>query len=117
MSKPVWLLPSLFIFIAAIVTVASAQQNNGPVNLPAKTQQDAPIATTSQNSSPDSSVTGRVEVIDHKTGWVRVKAEERELRLQYPFYQIKDIRKGDIVNVRLADSSHPTIEKISVRKN
>ena len=31
MSKPVWVLPSLFLFIAAIVTVASAQQNDAPI--------------------------------------------------------------------------------------
>ena len=119
MSKPVWVLPSLFIFIAAIVTVASAQQTPAPAKHPARIENVTPVAPvirSSEDSNQDLFVIGRVEMIEHNTGWVRIVGEQRELRLRYPFHKIKDIKMGDNVRVRLASSSEQTIEKFYPRK-
>ena len=119
MSKPVWVLPSLFLFIAAIVTVASAQQNDAPVKHAAPIQRVtpvAPIVTANDDPTANPVVIGRVDTIDHETGWVKIVSEDRELRLRYPFHKIKDIKMGDNVKVRLASSSEQTIEKFYPRK-
>ena len=119
MSKPVWVLPSLFIFIAAIVTVASAQQNEAPIKHSAPIQRVAPIApivTANDESTENLVVVGRVGTIDHETGWVKIVSEDRELRLRYPFHKIRDIKVGDNVKVHLASSSEQTIEKFYPRK-
>ena len=119
MSKPVWVLPSLFIFIAAIVTVASAQQNDAPIKHSAPIQSAAPVApiiTANDDPTENLVVVGRVGTIDHETGWVKIVSEDRELRLRYPFHKIRDIKIGDNVKVHLASSSEQTIEKFYPRK-
>ena len=119
MSKPVWVLPSLFIFIAAIVTVASAQQNDAPIKHSAPIQSAAPVApiiTANDDPTENLVVVGRVGTIDHETGWVKIVSEDRELRLRYPFHKIRDIKIGDNVKVKLASSSEQTIEKFYPRE-
>jgi hypothetical protein len=51
---------------------------------------------------------GKVESVDHKTGWIKVKTEEGVMTVHFPPDSIKDLKDGDTITVHL---SYTTGEK------
>ncbi len=47
-------------------------------------------------------MTGKVESVDHKTGWVKVKTDEGSLTVHFPPDSLKDVKEGDTLTVHLA---------------
>lgn len=46
-------------------------------------------------------MTGTVESVDQKAGWMKVKIEEGTLNLHFPPDSLKDVKTGDTVTVHL----------------
>lgn len=46
-------------------------------------------------------MTGMIETIDQKTGWLKVKTPEGSLTVHFPPDAIKDLKSGDTITVHL----------------
>lgn len=46
-------------------------------------------------------MSGKVESVDHKTGWVKVKTDEGTLTVHFPPDSIKDLKDGETITVHL----------------
>ncbi len=46
-------------------------------------------------------MTGKVEGVDHKTGWLKVKTDEGTLNVHFAPDSIKDLKDGDTITVHL----------------
>lgn len=49
-------------------------------------------------------MSGTIEVIDLKTGWIKLKTSEGEMTVHFPAQSIKDLKNGDIITVHLSFS-------------
>ncbi len=45
---------------------------------------------------------GKVESVDHKTGWVKVKTAEGDLTVHFPAESVKDLKEGETITVHLS---------------
>lgn len=45
---------------------------------------------------------GKVESVDHKTGWLKVKTSEGDLNVHFPPDSIKDLKEGETITVHLS---------------
>ncbi len=49
-------------------------------------------------------MSGTIESIDQKTGWLKVKTEEGSLNVHFPPDSLKDLKNGDTITVYLSFS-------------
>lgn len=47
-------------------------------------------------------MSGKVESVDHKTGWVKVKTGEGVLTVHFPAESVKDLKDGEMITVHLS---------------
>ena len=46
-------------------------------------------------------MSGKVDSVDHKTGWVKVKTDEGVLSVHFPPDSVKDLKEGETITVHL----------------
>ena len=49
-------------------------------------------------------MSGKVESVDHKTGWIKVKTEEGVLTVHFPPDSLKDVKEGETITIHLGFS-------------
>jgi len=47
-------------------------------------------------------MSGKVESVDHKTGWIKVKTGEGVLNVHFPADSVKDLKDGEMITVHLS---------------
>ncbi len=52
-------------------------------------------------------MTGKVEGIDHKTGWLKVKTDEGTLNVHFAPESVKELKDGDTITVHLGYTKGP----------
>lgn len=50
------------------------------------------------------SMSGTLESVDLKTGWIKLKTSEGEMTVHFPSQSIKDLKSGDMITVHLSFS-------------
>jgi len=63
-------------------------------------------AASAPNGPGANQITGTVQRVDHKKGWVDVKADQTHLTLRFPAKAVRDVKQGDPVTVGMSFTRH-----------
>jgi len=56
-------------------------------------------------------MSGTIETVDPKTGWVKLKTSGGDMTLHFPAQSIMDLKKGDVITVHLGFSKSEEMMK------
>lgn len=63
-----------------------------------------PAYAAEMQTMGEHSMSGTITVINHKTGWLKLKTHEGVMRLHYPPSTVKELKKGEKITAHLSYS-------------